>query len=48
LKAAGHIQKRNSIPGIGTQVLIATENNEKQTSSVEGRELAIEYSIRVM
>jgi hypothetical protein len=30
-----------SLPGIGTQVLIATENDEKPTSSLEGHELTI-------
>jgi hypothetical protein len=30
-----------SLPGIGIQVLIATENDKKPTSSIEGHELAI-------
>jgi hypothetical protein len=42
LKAAGQIQKKViSLPEIGTQVLIATENDEKPTSSLEGCELTI-------
>jgi len=33
--------QKKMLPGIGTQVLIATENNTKPTSSIEGCELAI-------